>query len=590
MLRTHTCGELTKKHLKAETTLAGWVQSRRDHGGIIFIDLRDRYGLTQVVFDPTHNKEVHAGAEHIGREWVLQVVGHVRERKEGQQNPKLPTGEIEVIADHLEILNVAETPLLEVDDRIDATEEMRMKYRYLDLRRPVMQQRLKLRHMAAQAARNYLSSQNFLEIETPLLGRYTPGGARNYLVPSRTQAGKMYALPESPQVYKQLLMVAGCDRYFQIARCLRDEDLRIDRQPEFTQIDIEMSFVKESDVMTTVEGLMSHLFQTVLDKTVQMPFKRITFHEAMSRYGSDKPDVRFQLELTDTTEACSHSDFNVFKSVIAKGGVVYCLNVPGCAKFTRTEIEELEALAITHHLKGLAWAKMGKAGSMESSIAKYFSNEVQQKIIAKTSAKEGDLLLFAAENFIRATTALGQVRLFLGKKLKLYNEEEFGFIWVTDFPAFEWNEEEQKWQATHHIFTAPKQEDLQYLETEPGKVRSDAYDLAMNGVEIAGGSIRIHRKEVQTRCLKVIGLSYEEAEKKFDFLLNAFKYGAPPHGGIAVGFDRFCAMLAGISDIREVIAFPKNKAAQGLLEGSPGDVSERQLKELHIKFDIAKKP
>lgn len=589
MKRTHTCGELTKKELQKEVTLAGWVQTRRDHGGLVFIDLRDRYGITQVVFDPSHNKEAHKAADKLGREWVIQITGHVRLRPEGMTNSKLITGEIEIITDHLEILNIAETPPFEIDDRNTASEDLRLQYRYLDLRRPTMQKHLLTRHKAAQATREYLSSQNFLEIETPILQRTTPGGARVFKVPSRVHPGKFFALPESPQIYKQLLMVSGCDRYFQIPKCLRDEDLRADRQPEFTQIDLEMSFVDEKDVQTIVEGLLANIFQKVLNMKIQTPFQRMTFHDAMTKYGSDKPDLRFGLEFVDVTDIVKHSEFGVFKSVADKKGKIFCLNAKGAGKFTRTEIEELIGIAKLYKLPGLAWIKVTGQNVLESSIVKYISQPIQAQIIETTKAQEGDLLLFAADEFEKAANALGQVRLHLGKKLGLINEGEFKFLWVVDFPLYEWNEEINGWQARHHIFTHPKDEDMDKLETAPGEVRAKAYDVVLNGWEIGGGSIRIHRKDVQARTLHVIGLEYEQAEKRFDFLLNAFKYGAPPHGGLAIGFDRLTALMNGTTDIREVIAFPRNKASENPLDGSPQEWTPEFLKELNLKLDIVKK-
>ena len=589
MKRTHTCGEITKKELQKEVSLCGWVQTRRDHGGLVFIDLRDRYGITQVVFDPSHNKEAHTTAEKIGREWVLSVTGHVRPRPEGMTNPKLITGEIEVIADHLDILNISETPPFEVDDRQQVAEDLRLQYRYLDLRKPVMQYRLMTRHKAAQAAREYLTTQNFMEIETPILQKTTPGGARVFKVPSRVHPGKFYALPESPQIYKQLLMASGMDRYFQIPKCLRDEDLRADRQPEFTQIDLEMSFAEEKDVQDIVEGMLKHIFKKALGQDRQTPFPRITFNEAMSKYGSDKPDLRFGLEFIDATEICKHSDFNVFKSVADKKGKIFCLNAKKAGSFTRTEIEELIAIAKTYKLPGLAWMKTAGKNVLESNIVKFFQPNIQAQLIEATNAEEGDLLLFAADEFEKAANALGQVRLHIGKKLGLIKEGEHKFCWVVDFPAFEWNEEINGWQARHHIFTHPKEEDMDKLESAPGEVRAKAYDIVLNGWEIGGGSIRIHRKDVQTRVLHVIGLEYEEAEKRFDFLINAFKYGAPPHGGIAIGFDRLVSLMCGITDIREVIAFPRNKAAENPLDGSPQEWTPEFLKELHLKLDIVKK-
>ena len=588
MKRTHTCGELTKKDLQKEVVLCGWVHVRRDHGGKIFIDLRDRYGLTQAVFDPSHNKQAHEIAQHIGREYVVQLSGHVRLRPEGMTNTKLTTGEIDVLCDSLQVLNPSETPPFEIDDRAEANEEVRLTYRYLDLRRPLMQHRLVIRHLAAQAAREFLSSQNFIEIETPILQKTTPGGARVFKVPSRVHPGKFFALPESPQIYKQLLMVAGMDRYFQLARCMRDEELRADRQPEFTQIDLEMSFVEEKDVQTIVEGMLKHIFKKALNTDLKTPFPRITFHEAMTKYGSDKPDLRFGLEFVDVSEIVKHSDFSVFKSVIDKKGKVFCLNAKGAGKFTRTEIEELIAIAKTYNLPGLAWIKVTGKNVLESSVVKYFSDAIQKQLITATNAEEGDLLLFAADEWEKAATGLGQVRLHIGKKLNLI-KEEFNFLWVVDMLAFEWNEEINGWQARHHIFTHPKEEDMDKLESAPGEVRAKAYDCVLNGWEIGGGSIRIHRKDTQTRVLKVIGLDYEAAEKRFDFLLNAFKYGAPPHGGIALGFDRLVALMNNVFDIREGIAFPRNKSRENPMDGSPQDWTEDFLKELHMKLDIVKK-
>jgi len=588
MKRTHTCGELTKKDLQKEVTLCGWVQTRRDHGGVIFVDLRDRYGITQVVFDPSHNKIPHEKAEHLGREWVLQVTGHVRTRPEGMANPKMSTGEIELISDHLEILNQSDVPPIEVEDRIEAGEDVRLKYRYIDLRRPIMQKRLQIRHKAAQATREYLSSQNFMEIETPMLVKTTPGGARVFKTPSRVHPGKFFSLPESPQIYKQLLMVAGVDRYFSLPKCLRDEDLRADRQPEFTQIDLEMSFVEEKDVQELVEGLMKNIFKKVHNVDLKTPFTRITFHDAMSKYGSDKPDLRFELELKDVTEIVKHSEFGVFKSVADKNGKIFCLNAKGAAKFSRTEIEVLIKLAQTYKLPGLAWMKVSGKNVLESNIVKFFQSNIQAQLIEAVKAEEGDLLLFAADEFEKAAIALGHVRLHIGKKLGLI-KDEWNFCWVVDWPLYEWNEEANSWEARHHIFTHPKDEDVGKLAEKPGEVKAKAYDIVLNGVELGGGSIRIHRKDLQAKVCQVIGLSYEEAEQRFDFLLNAFRYGAPPHGGIAIGFDRLSALLSGVSDIREVIAFPRNKATENPMDGSPQEWTPEFLKELHLKTDIVKK-
>ena len=584
MFRTHTCGELTNKELKKEAKLCGWVQGRRDHGGIIFIDLRDRYGFTQIVLDPKKIPE----ADKLRREFVIQVSGTVRPRPKGMENKKIKTGEIEVDIKSLEILNESEVPPFEIGDKAVLNEELRLKYRYLDLRRPIMQRNLLIRHKAAEAMREYLNSQNFMEIETPILVKTTPGGARVFKTPSRVHPGKFYALPESPQMYKQLLMVAGFDRYYQLAKCLRDEDLRQDRQPEFTQIDIEMSFIEREDLYEIIENLLKNIFKKTINKTIETPFLRLSYNEAMIKYGSDKPDLRFGMEFVDVSSIMKNSDFSVFKSVLDKEGVVYCLNAKGCSKFSRKEIDELIEIAKTYHIAGLAWAKVEK-NKLESSIVKYLSDKVQKEIITKTNAKEGDLLLFTAEEFEKALTALGQVRLQIGDKLGLRKPGDFKFCWVTDFPLFEFNLDINKWQAKHHIFSMPLEEDMKYLEKEPGKVRGKLYDVVLNGVEIGGGSIRIHRKDIQTKVLGVTGLTYKEAENKFDFLLNAFKFGAPNHGGIALGFDRLVALVCGESDIREVIPFPKNKSAENPMDGSPQDWTTEFLKELNLKLDVIKK-
>ena len=538
-LRTHTCGQLTSKDIKKEIKLCGWVNSRRDHGGIIFIDLRDKYGFTQVVLDPSKIPD----ANKLRREWCIKIEGKVRERPKGMENKKLITGEIEVEVKKLEIINESEIPPFEIDDRIEANEEIRLKYRYLDLRRPVMQERLLIRHKDA--------------------------------------------LPQSPQLYKQILMVAGCDRYFQLARCLRDEDLRADRQPEHTQIDIEMSFVTEEDIFKTVEGLMEAVFKTRNIK-IKKPFVRLSYNEAMSRYGSDKPDLRFNLELIDVTNTVADSDFEVFKSAVKNKGLIKCLNAVGCSNFSRKDIDELIELSKRYHAKGMAWAKVEK-GKLESSITKYIDEKLQKELIKVTKAKEGDLLLFIADSFKTTCTALGQVRLAIAEKLKTIPKNEYKFCWITDFPLFAWNEEEQKWEPEHHPFCMPKQEHIKFLDSDPGKVYATLYDLVLNGVELCSGSLRIHKPEIQKKIFSIIGLSEKEAEKKFGFLLEAYKYAGPPHGGVGIGLDRLVTLLIGLKDIREVIAFPKNKAAQCPMDGSPSDIDEKQLKELNIKLDIVKK-
>ncbi|MBD3313946.1 aspartate--tRNA ligase [Candidatus Woesearchaeota archaeon] len=582
MKRSHTCGELTKKDDKSQVTLQGWVDTRRDHGGLIFIDLRDRHGLTQIALDPA--SKGFEEAEHLRREDCIQVTGNVRPRPTGMENPKLHTGEIEVYCSkELVILNKSEVPPMDIDDRKLANEEVRMKYRFLDLRRPTMQGRIMLRHKVAQAVRNYLSSEDFLEIETPMLVRATPEGARDYLVPSRVNPGRFYALPQSPQLYKQLLMVSGMDRYFQIVRCFRDEDLRADRQPEFTQIDIEASFVDEEDIYQIMERMMKKLF-SIIDVDVNIPFPRITYDEAMDKYGSDKPDMRFGMQLMDVTDIVKDSDFKVFTDAISSGGKVKCINAKSCSEFSRKEIDELIDFVGVYKAKGLAWIKVLEGGKLESSIVKFFSNDIQSEIIKKTGAEKGDLLLFVADHkhFI-VDDALGNLRLKLGEKLGLIGKDEYNFIWVTDFPLLEYDEDMQRHIAVHHPFTSPKEEDIEKLDKDPSSVKAKAYDLTLNGVELGGGSIRIHREELQQKMFKTLGITKAEAEKKFGFLLDAFRYGAPPHGGIAFGFDRLIALMAKTDDIREVIAFPKNKAAESLVDGAPSDVDEAQLKELHIK-------
>ena len=588
MKRTHTCGELTKKELQKEATLCGWVHTRRAHGGLVFIDLRDRYGGTQVVFDPSHNKEVHKNAEHLGREFVLQVKGHVRMRPAGMANSKLITGEIELLADSLEILNRAETPPFEIDDRNVAAEELRLKYRYLDLRRPTMQSNLLLRPKEMQAVREFMSSQSFMEIETPMLVKTTPGGARVFKAPSRTHPGTFFSLPESPQIYKQLLMVSGCDRYFQMARCMRDEDLRADRQCEFTQIDLEMSFVDMDDVLAIGEGIIKHVFKKVLSVDIPTPFQKMTFHDAMTKYGSDKPDLRFGLELVEVTDIVKHSDFGVFKSVVDKKGRVFCLKAPGCGNFSRGEIEEMIDIAKLHKLPGLAWMK-AENGKLESNIAKYFSEALQKQLITAIDAKDGDLLLFSADQYEKAANALGQVRLHLGRKLNLIKDGQWKFLWVVDFPMYEWNDEANQWAARHHIFTRPHDDDWDKLETNPAAGRGKLYDIVLNGVELSSGSIRIHSKDMQERVLKDIGLTYKEATKQLYCLLEAFKYGAPPHGGMAIGFDRLVALMGGQNDIREFIAFPRNKSTDNPLDGSPQPWTPEFLKDYSLKLEIVQK-
>ena len=587
MKRTHTCGELGKAHIAKKASLAGWCHSRRDHGGVIFIDLRDRYGITQVVFEPKQ-KNIFSAAEKLRREDVISVQGTVRARPKGMQNPGLKTGEIEVLVHELDVLTRAETPPIEIDDRVEINEDMRLKYRYLDLRRPKMQHNLAVRHKAAKLTRDYFDSQGFLEIETPMLAKSTPEGARDYLVPSRINPGKFYALPQSPQLFKQLLMVSGCDKYFQIVKCFRDEDLRADRQPEFTQIDVEMSFVEEEDIYPLIEGLVKKIWKEILGISIKTPFPRLSYAEAMEKYGIDKPDMRFGLCLIDVSDIARDSNFDVFRKVVNNGGMVKCINANNCAGFTRKDIEELTHLAGVYEAKGLAWMKVTEKG-LESSIVKFFDAKVQKKLLQKTGAKKDDLLLFVADiKHSIVNAALAHLRLELGKRLKLIDHKQYSFAWIIDFPLLEFDETEQRYMALHHPFTSPKDKDIALLEKDPSKVLSKAYDLTVNGIELGGGSIRIHRPDIQRRMFSVLGLSELEAQQKFGFLLEAFKYGAPPHGGIALGMDRLVAILTGNESIREVIAFPKTKAAESLMEEAPSEVNEEQLKELHLKLDMVK--
>ena len=589
MRRTNTCGEMGKKHIGKKASLSGWCHSRRDHGGVIFIDLRDRYGMTQIVFEP-EQKEIFSVAEKLRREDVIAAEGKVRARPKGMSNPNMATGEIEVLVEKLEILNRAETPPIEIDDRMEINEDMRLKYRYLDLRRPKMQHHLAIRHKTAKAVREYFDQQGFLEIETPMLGKSTQEGARDYLVPSRVNPGRFYALPQSPQLFKQLLMVSGCDKYFQIVKCFRDEDLRADRQPEFTQIDVEQSFIDEEDIYLLIEGLIKKIWKDVLGITLKTPFPRLLYAEAMDKYGTDKPDLRFGLELVDVSDIAADSKFEIFKKAVNEGGMVKCLNAKGCGNFSRKDIEELTRLAAVHGAKGLAWIKVTDNG-MESSIVKFFDAPLQKRLAQKTEAKKDDLLLFVADvKHAVVNAALANLRLELGKRLKLMDPTKYIFTWIVDFPLVEFDETEQRYMALHHPFTSPKDEDLALLDKDPSKVRAKAYDITLNGVELGGGSIRIHRSDTQQKIFLILGLSREEAQQKFGFLLEAFKYGAPPHGGLALGMDRLVAMLTGNESIREVIAFPKTKAAESLMENAPSEVNEAQLKELHLRLDIVKVP
>lgn len=583
MHRTHTCGELNKNDASKEVTLSGWVSKPRDHGGVIFVDLRDRYGLTQVVFNP--GIKGFDQAEKLRREDVIKVIGKVETRKEGMTNPNLKTGDIELVVNELIILNKADTPPIEIDDNKVASEEVRLKYRYLDLRRPQMQKQLMFRHKVINAARDFFNKDDFIEIETPMLIKSTPEGARDYVVPSRVSPGKFYALPQSPQLYKQLLMISGYDKYYQVARALRDEDLRADRQPEHTQFDFEMSFVEQKDILEFTEKLYKHIFKEVLNKDLDS-FPIFSYKEAMDKYSVDKPDIRFELYTKDVSKIVKDSDFGVFKSIVENGGIVKCINPP--KEMPRKEIDRYITWCQSIGSKGMAWMRVTENG-LESNIAKFFGKEVQDKLIEHMGAKPGSVVFFIADKTKPCNDIISRLRVKVAEDLELIPKDEFKFCWVNDFPLFAYNEETESWEPEHHMFSMPNPEFIDDFENKAKDVTGDLWDLVLNGVELGSGSIRINNPEIQERIMNFVGIDKKEANEKFGFLLEAYRYGGPPHGGMGLGVDRTVAMMLGFHDIREVIAFPKNKNAECPMDGSPGTIDKVQQKELGLKFDIIKK-
>ncbi len=583
--RTDYCGELGQRNAENTVTLAGWVQKRRDHGNLIFVDLRDRTGIVQVVFNPQVDATAHALAQSIRNEFVVAITGVVKLRPEESVNPKLATGEVEVFADRLEILNQAETPPFGIEDETDASEELRLRYRYLDLRRPSLQRNFFIRHRAAIAVRNYFDKLGFLEIETPFLTKSTPEGARDFLVPSRLSRGGFYALPQSPQLFKQILMVAGIDKYFQIVKCFRDEDLRADRQLEFTQIDVEMSFAQREDIIAVTEGMMTEIYRAALGFEIPMPMPRLSYQEAVSRFGKDAPDLRFGIELRDVSDIMSQSDFKVFKGTVEEGGLVKAISVPGIKEFPRSRQDELVDYVKIFGAKGLAWLHHTHEG-LSSPIAKFFTKPALQAVAERLNSQEGDYILFVADKPGVVHDALGNLRLKLARELRLIPEDTLAFTWILGFPLFQYNDEEQRLESEHHPFTSPMPEDIILLDTDPLRVRAQAYDLVLNGNEIGGGSIRIHEPELQKKVFALLNIGEVEAQEKFGFLLDALSYGAPPHGGIAMGFDRIVMLLCGASSIREVIGFPKTQKGVCAMTGAPAPVDPKQLRELGLKLDL----
>jgi aspartyl-tRNA synthetase len=593
-MRTHKCGELTDKNIGDKVTIVGWANKWRDHGGVVFIDLRDRSGLVQTVFSPEIDTDLHQAAHKIRNEYVVQVEGDVRERPEGTVNPNLPTGQVEIVVRKLTVLNECKPLPFMVEDDAEVSESLRYKHRYLDLRRPVIQQNMIIRHKATRAFREYLDSNDFIEIETPILTKSTPEGARDYLVASRTNPGHFFALPQSPQIFKQILMVSGLERYYQIVRCFRDEDLRADRQPEFTQIDLEMSFVDREDIMTIIEEMVKKVFRDAVNVDIEGSFQRLSYNDAMEKYGSDKPDLRFGLELKNVSDIVKDSSFKVFLDTVANGGIVKGLNAKGLAGYSRKDLDDLTKVVQGFGAKGMAWMKVKE--NIESPIAKFFPEETLNALRERFGAEEGDLLLFVADKPGVANECLAKLRSEMARRLDLVNSNEYKLVWITDFPLFEWNEDEKRYEAMHHPFTSPMKEDMEaFMSSDTVRangrsplqeVRARAYDLVLNGYEIGGGSIRIHEKKVQDRMFGLLNISPEEADAKFGFLLEALEYGAPPHGGIALGLDRLVMILAGANSIRDVIAFPKTQKAVCPLSNAPSEVDAKQLKELSIKLDI----
>ena len=588
MERTNNCGELRKNDEGKEVQLAGWVSRRRDHGGLIFVDMRDRSGLAQIVFDEAAMGENFSKAETLRNEFVIGVRGKVRARSAETVNPKMETGEVEVVVSELRILNKAKTPPFYIQDGVDVDENVRLRYRYLDLRRPEMQKNIILRHRVAKIMRDYLDEHGFLEIETPMLCRSTPEGARDFLVPSRLNPGQFYALPQSPQIFKQLLMVSGFEKYFQIVRCFRDEDLRADRQPEFTQLDIETSFLNQEDILTLMEGLIKRIFEPTLNVKIETPFQRMSWDEAMERFGSDKPDLRFGMELQDISEFVKGSDFKVFTSVLENGGQVKVIKVDDYANIPRRELDGLVEYVKIYGAKGLAWIQYTEEG-IKSPFKKFYSDETFEKIKNATGAKTGDLLLVVGDKPAVVAQALGELRLEMARRRNLIDENKLCFLWIVDFPMFEYVEEDKRYKAMHHPFTAPRDEDVEFLLTDPEKVKAKAYDIVLNGVEVGGGSLRIYQSDLQQKVFKAIGLTDEEARAKFGFLIDAFEYGTPPHGGIAFGLDRLIMLMAKRKSIRDVIPFPKTQSAIDPMSQAPNEVDEKQLRELYIKTTVKKK-